>query len=121
DSLRGYFEPRFGKDLSNVRLHTDSRAAESAKRLKAQAFTQGPDIYFASGRYQPQSDSGRHLLAHEITHTLQQSGGGAAPAAPQAQGSGPLVSRGAQGSVQRDGDGSPAAAPHQAPTGGTDH
>ena len=120
-SMRTHLEPRFGRDLSNVRLHTDSRAAESAKKLKAQAFTHGQDIYFAQGRYQPQSDSGKHLLAHEITHTLQQSGGSSPAPAPQAPSSGPLVSRGAEpGLVQRDGDGAgtPAAAPTQGATAG---
>jgi hypothetical protein len=120
-SMRTHLEPRFGRDLSNVRLHTDSRAAESAKKLKAQAFTHGQDIYFAQGRYQPQSDSGKHLLAHEITHTLQQSGGPTPAPAPQAPGSGPLVNRGAQpGLVQRDGEGggTPAATPTQGATGG---
>jgi hypothetical protein len=134
DSLRSYFEPRFGKDLSNVRLHTDSRAAETASKLKAQAFTHGQDIYFASGKYQPMSDSGKHLLAHEITHTVQQSGSMATPI-PESQTpttaaeTGPMVSR-AEGSpgtdlVQRNGAGSaggtaPAAAPPQGTTGGVD-
>lgn len=135
DSLRSYFEPRFGKDLTNVRLHTDSRAAETASKLKAQAFTHGQDIYFANGKYQPMSDSGKHLLAHEITHTVQQSGGMAAPV-PQSQAptsagaeTGPMVSRteNSPGTdlVQRNGAGSaggaaPAAAPPQGTTGGVD-
>jgi hypothetical protein len=104
DSMRSYFEPRFGKDLSNVRLHTDSRAADTASKLKARAFTHGQDIYFANGKYQPQADSGKRLLAHEITHTLQQSGGPPTPA-PQAQipAGGPLVSRAQANLVQRNG------------------
>ena len=73
---RSFFEPRFGSDFSNVRIHNDSAAANSARQLNAEAFTRGSDIYFGSGRYQPNSPSGRHLLAHELTHTIQQ---GAAP------------------------------------------
>ena len=76
--VRSFFEPRFGQDLSGVRLHTDPQAADAARDLKAQAFTRGQDVYFGPGQYQPQSDRGRHLLAHELTHTVQQSPGAAA-------------------------------------------
>lgn len=69
---RGFFEPRFGRDLRDVRVHTDPSAARLASDLGAQAFTVGRDIYFAEGRYQPGTDSGRSLLAHELTHTVQQ-------------------------------------------------
>ena len=71
---RGYMEDRFGHDFSQVRVHTDSRAADSAREINAHAYTVGSDIAFASGRYQPETPAGRQLLAHELTHTIQQSG-----------------------------------------------
>ena len=76
DEVRSYFEPRFGVDFGAVRLHTDAPAAVAANELNAQAFTRGRDVYFAAGQYRPQSDQGRHLLAHELTHTMQQGGAG---------------------------------------------
>ncbi len=69
---RNFFEPRLGYDLSAVRLHTGDAAAESARRLNAQAYTLGSDIVFGSGEYKPDSESGRHLLAHELAHVTQQ-------------------------------------------------
>lgn len=69
---RGFMESRFGHDFSDVRVHTDSRAAQSADALAANAYTTGRDIYFAAGKYIPQSKEGQHLLAHELTHTVQQ-------------------------------------------------
>lgn len=65
----------FGQDFSDVRLHTDSSAGKAAHTLGAEAFTTGRDIYFNQGRYQPNSTSGQHLLAHELAHTVQQDGG----------------------------------------------
>ncbi|HJQ35779.1 MAG TPA: DUF4157 domain-containing protein, partial [Thermoanaerobaculia bacterium] len=79
---RQYFEPRFGRDLSSVRVHDDAGAANAARQLDAHAFTTGSDIYFGSGRYQPASSEGRSLLAHELAHTIQQQPGAAAAAAP---------------------------------------
>ncbi len=74
---RSFFEPRFGFDLSRIRIHADSVASESAKSVAALAYTVGPDIAFASGQYQPGTDTGRRLLAHELAHVVQQSGGSA--------------------------------------------
>lgn len=71
-SLRSYFEPRFGRDLSDVRLHTGPQAAETARTIRAHAFTVGRDVAFASGEYRPESHEGRRLLAHELVHTIQQ-------------------------------------------------
>ncbi len=71
-SEKHFFEPRFGRDFSNVRLHTDSEANQSAKSINAKAFTKGNDIVFASGQYQPGKDDSKHLLAHELTHVVQQ-------------------------------------------------
>jgi Domain of unknown function (DUF4157) len=70
-----YLEPRLGHSLSNVRVHTDSRADDLARMVNAEAFTTGSDIYLRSGAYDPQSRSGVKLLAHEATHTLQQAAG----------------------------------------------
>ena len=75
--LRSYFEPRFGMDFGGVRLHSDSRSASLATAVAARAFTIGNDIFFAAGQYQPGTSEGRHLLAHELTHTIQQGQGSA--------------------------------------------
>jgi len=69
---RAFFEPRFGQDLSGIRVHADARAAESTRAVDALAYTVGSDVVFGNGQYAPQTAAGRHLLAHEITHTLQQ-------------------------------------------------
>lgn len=74
-ATRHFFEPRFGHDFENVRIHSDSKAAASARAVKAAAYTVGRDVVFGAGRYQPYFASGRHLLAHELTHVVQQSGG----------------------------------------------
>lgn len=72
-SVLGKMENSFGMDFSSVRLHTDSSAVQMSKDLNAQAFTYGKDIYFNSGKYETNSTNGQHLLAHELTHTVQQS------------------------------------------------
>lgn len=77
-STRAYFEPRFGRDFSAVRIHTDSRAAESARAIGARAFAAGPDIAFESGEYSPGTSQGLRLLSHELTHVVQQSAAGPA-------------------------------------------
>ncbi|MET0649826.1 MAG: DUF4157 domain-containing protein [Pyrinomonadaceae bacterium] len=73
---RGFMETRFGHDFSRVRVHEDARAAASARAINARAYTLGHNIVFASGEYAPGSDSGRRLLAHELTHVVQQSASG---------------------------------------------
>lgn len=65
----------FGTDFSNVNIHTGSDAVQMNKQLGAQAFTHGNDIYFNEGKYNPGSSDGNRLLAHELTHTVQQGGG----------------------------------------------
>ncbi len=75
DEVRSFMEPRIGADFSQVRVHTDGEAVQMNRELGAQAFTHGSDIYFGSGRYNPESIDGKRLLAHELTHTIQQSGG----------------------------------------------
>ena len=69
---RSFFEPRLGYDLSSVRIHTDSVAGQSARAVNARAYTLGSNIVFGSGEYKPDTESGKHLLAHELTHTVQQ-------------------------------------------------
>lgn len=76
DETRGFMEPRFGHDFSQVRLHTDARAAESADAVSALAYTVGQDIVFGAGQYQPGTSEGRRLIAHELAHTVQQGRGG---------------------------------------------
>ena len=72
DSVRGFMEPRFGADFSSVRVHTGSRAADQSASLNAHAFTVGGHVFFGRNQYQPESSSGRELIAHELTHTIQQ-------------------------------------------------
>src|SRR2546425_13179281 len=69
---RAFMEPRFGHDFSQVRVHTDSRAAESAQAVNALAYTVGRDVVFGEGEYEPGTSHGRRLLAHELTHVVQQ-------------------------------------------------
>ncbi len=71
-SARDYFEPRFGSNFAGVRIHTDPRAAESARAVNALAYTVGRDVVFGAGRYAPHSAEGRSLLAHELAHVVQQ-------------------------------------------------
>jgi hypothetical protein len=73
---RGYMERLFGQDFSNVRLHTDSQAEESASEANAKAYTLGNSIVFSRGRYAPQTSDGKRLIAHELAHVVQQSRGG---------------------------------------------
>ncbi len=71
---RAYMEPRFGHSFADVRVHTDARAAESARAVDAAAYTVGSDVVFAGGRYEPRGGDGRRLLAHELAHVVQQRG-----------------------------------------------
>jgi Domain of unknown function (DUF4157) len=71
-ALRSYFEPRFHHDFSGVRIHADAEAANAAKSVQARAYTLGHSIVFGSGEYSPTTPSGRHLLAHELAHVVQQ-------------------------------------------------
>jgi hypothetical protein len=74
---RADFEPRFGRDLGNIRVHTDADAAASAKGLHAHAFAHGDDIYFAAGQYRPDTEGGQRLIAHEVAHSVHQASAGA--------------------------------------------
>jgi len=69
---RSFMERSMGTDFSQVKIHTDSQAVQLNKDLGAHAFTTGNDIFFNEGKWNPDSDSGKHLLAHELTHIIQQ-------------------------------------------------
>ncbi|MEK6321048.1 MAG: DUF4157 domain-containing protein [Acidobacteriota bacterium] len=79
-STRAFMGPRFGHDFSGVRVHADTRAAESAQAVNALAYTMGKNVVFDQGLYDPHSDSGHKLLAHELAHVVQQQGETALPA-----------------------------------------
>ncbi len=89
-ATRSFMEPRFGHDFSRVRIHTDQTAALSARAVDANAFTAGNHIVFASGRYAPGTPGGQGLIAHELTHVVQQASG---PVAGTPVGSGLRVSQ----------------------------
>jgi predicted chitinase len=72
DSVRSYFEPRFGHDFSQVRVHAGEEAAQAARGVQARAYTIGHDIVFGHGEYAPDTAQGKRLLAHELTHVVQQ-------------------------------------------------
>jgi hypothetical protein len=95
-ATRREMESRIGFDFGRVRLHTDARAGESAQGLSARAYTVGSDVVFAPGRYAPQTTEGRHLLAHELTHVVQQTSG-----AERGRASGLHVAKPAARTVQR--------------------
>jgi hypothetical protein len=73
--VREDMEGRFGQDFSDVRVHTGSAAHDSAKSVNAQAYTVGSNIVFQRDKYDPSSDTGKHMLAHELTHVVQQRSG----------------------------------------------
>jgi hypothetical protein len=74
-SARAFFEPRFGLDFSQVRVHTDGLAQQSARDVHALAYTVGSHVVFGAGRYAPDTAGGKRLLAHELSHVVQQSQG----------------------------------------------
>ncbi|BAZ31135.1 hypothetical protein NIES4074_36060 [Cylindrospermum sp. NIES-4074] len=75
EAFRAKIEPAMGADFSRVRVHTDSRADEMSQSIQAKAFTTGQDVFFRQGAYEPGSRDGQELLAHELTHVVQQNGG----------------------------------------------
>ncbi|HEY1164414.1 MAG TPA: DUF4157 domain-containing protein [Chitinophaga sp.] len=79
-AIRRFMEPRFDHDFSRVRVHTDARAGESARAVNALAYTVGRDIVFGDGQYSAATKEGQQLIAHELTHTIQQQGFAGAPA-----------------------------------------
>jgi hypothetical protein len=72
---RSVMESQLGQDFADVRIHTDPSASYSARAVNAQAYAVGNDIVFQSGTYQPDSATGQHMLAHELTHVVQQRAG----------------------------------------------
>lgn len=80
ESVRSFFEPRFGYDFSQVRVYTDERAVDIAQSLNAKALTVGQNVIFGAGQYSPETTAGEMVLAHELTHVVQQ--GQAPPARP---------------------------------------
>jgi hypothetical protein len=78
-AMHAFMEPRFSADFSQVRIHTDTRAAESAHAVNALAYTVGHDVVFGANNYAPSSHNGRRLLAHELAHTIQQRDTSGAP------------------------------------------
>ena len=84
NAIRKFFESRFQFDFHQVHIHTDAQAARTARHLNARAFTAERDVVFGAGEYSPETSKGRHLLAHELAHVVQQTSGGRA-AAPAIQ------------------------------------
>jgi Domain of unknown function (DUF4157) len=104
-ATRAYMEPRFGHNFGNVRVHTDEQAAQAASGYRARAYTLGSDIVFGAQEYAPETPAGRHLLAHELTHVVQQEGDTTAAAAVQREPEGgtkapPTVAKGLSEGVQ---------------------
>jgi beta-lactamase superfamily II metal-dependent hydrolase len=103
-ATRGFFESRFGTDLSPVRVHTDGRAADTARSINAKAFTVGRNIAFGTGQYAPESREGRQVLAHELTHVVQQNGSQLQRAQPRATGQAPAVATSVKPEAEKKGE-----------------
>ena len=78
EATRAFFEPRFGHGFDKVRIHTSDHAGASARAVGARAYTVGRNVVFAPGQFAPGTNDGRHLLAHELAHVIQQTAGGEA-------------------------------------------
>ena len=99
---RAFFEPRFGADFSGVRVHDGADAADAATSVQARAFTSGQDVVFGSGEYAPTTTQGQKLLAHELTHVVQQSSGATAPFARKSSSATTILP--ADSSLEQDAD-----------------
>jgi hypothetical protein len=97
-AARAFFEPRFDYDFSRVRIHSDARASASAHAVNALAYTVGKDMVFGAAQFAPHTNKGRNLLAHELTHVVQQSQGPIVRPIP----SDPVQTRIAEAVVQRE-------------------
>lgn len=104
-SERAFFEPRFGRNFSQVRVHQTDNAATLARSLNARAFTLGRDIVFDQGEYSPDTATGRQLLAHELTHIVQQSPENHRKTSVQSTATPEIQSSASKGVVQRNGHG----------------
>ena len=98
-STRALLEPRFGHDFGRVRIHRDAQAAESARAVNALAYTVGNEIVFGAGQFAPGTSTGQRILAHELTHVVQQ--GGAMPPMRNAAGTTPAAQQGGAGAAER--------------------
>jgi len=101
-ATRVFMERRFGRDFGDVRLHTDAKAAESARAVDARAYTVGRDIVFASGQFTPETIAGKHLLAHELVHTIQHQSQPSRSCSPPAAGAKPKRANEADAAAARD-------------------
>jgi hypothetical protein len=116
DGVRADFERRFVADFSGVRVHTDELADRSARAVQATAFTVANHVVFSRGAYAPQSTSGHRLLAHELTHVIQQNGGAARPS------NGPLrIDTSGEAAAERAESGPAQRAPSAGVTGLASH
>jgi hypothetical protein len=106
-ATREFMEPRFGFDFSQVRIHADGHAAQAASAIGARAYTLGNDIAFDEGQYAPSSTAGRRLLAHELTHVVQQAG--------NAEAGSPRLSRDPHPGASTEDAGDQASTPGQGP------
>jgi len=113
-ATRAYMEPRFGHDFSHVRIHTDDRAARSARAVDALAYTVGRNVVLGAGQYAPGTEQGKRLLAHELTHTLQQGDAPAPGASLTIDDPGSLYERHANAAAERVAAGESADAFHHA-------
>ena len=91
ETVRAYFEPRFGQDFSGVRVHTGSAASEGANAVQVRAYTVGSHIVFGPGEYAPHEAGGQRLLAHELAHVVQQGASVRRDSFGMAQASGPAA------------------------------
>ena len=93
-SERSFFEPRFGRNFGEVRVHANAHANEAARNVNALAYTMGHDVVFGEGQYQPGTNPGRSLIAHELAHVVQQGAAGTAPPSTASSGMAhPTISR----------------------------
>jgi hypothetical protein len=100
-TTRAFFEPRFNHDFSNVRLHSDAKASESARKINALAFTVGQDVVLGAGQNIPGSHTWEALLAHELTHVVQQHGDGQMLEPPAMSQSGDALEQEANAAAKR--------------------
>ncbi len=107
--VRRRLEPDFGHDFSQLRIHDDSTSHQAARSLGAQAFTLGQHIYFGAGRYAPHTETGLRLLAHEVTHTLQQRGAALAPSAAKTEAGAAFRTDRADAPLEQEADAAAAA------------
>ena len=113
-ATRVFMEPRFGHEFSQVRVHADAKAAESAGAINALAYTVGRDVVFGAGQYQPYTGEGRRLLAHELSHTIQQGASPRQGKQPQLAGVGLVRARLAETPVIARKDGATGGPSHKA-------